>query len=68
MYNCSMLLQATVLLSYIPNVLSAELQVASKVLMYHVQCYKKLNSNVIMHSTLVLLVLKGRALNKRPGL
>ena len=68
MYNCSTLLQATVLLSYISNVLSSELQVAAKVLIYYVQCYRNLNSNVVMHSPVVLLVLKSRALHKGPEL
>ena len=68
MYNCSTLLQATVLLFYIPNVLSAALQVAAKVPTYYAQSCRKLQSDVVMHSTIVLLVLNGRALHKEPGL
>ena len=63
-----MLQQATVLLSYIPNVQSVALQVAAKVPMYYAQCYKKLCYSVVMHSTIVPLVLKGRALYKGRGL
>ena len=36
MYNCSTLLQATIILTYVPNVLSAALQVAAKVPTYYV--------------------------------
>ena len=36
--------------------------------MYYAQCYKKLHSNGLMHCTIVLLVLKGIALHKGPGL
>ena len=62
------LLQAAVLLSYIPNVLCAVLQVAAKVLAYYAQCCRKLCSSVIIHSVIVLLVLMLRALHKEPGL
>ena len=68
MYNCSTLLQATELLSYIPNVLISALQVAAKVPMYYAQCCKELQCDIVMHSTIVLLVLKGKALYKGPGL
>ena len=44
------------------------LQVAAIVLMYYAQCYKKLPYNIVMQSTIVVLVLKGRALYKGPGL
>ena len=64
MYYCSILQQATVLLSEIPDVLYAALQVAATVLTYNVQCYKKLHSNVVIYSTIVLLLQKGRALHK----
>ena len=60
MYNCSTLLKATVILYYVPNVLSSALQVAVKVPMYYVQCCKKLHSNVVMHSIIVLFVLESR--------
>ena len=56
------------LLFYIPNVLCAVLRVAAKVLIYYAQCYKKLHSDGIMHCTIVLLLLKGRALHKGPAL
>ena len=46
--------RATVLLLKVPNVLCAALQVAATVLM--------------LHSTIVLLVLRCRALHKGPGL
>ena len=51
-----------------PKVLCAALQIATIVLIYYVQCYKKLHYNVVMHNTIVLLVLKGRVLHKGPGL
>ena len=60
--------RATVLLLKVPNVLCAALQVAATVLMYYTQCYGKLRYNVVMHSTIVLLVLRCRALHKGPGL
>ena len=60
--------KATVLLLKVPNVLCAALQVAAIVLMYYMQCYGKLRYNVVMHSTIVLLVLRCRALHKGPGL
>ena len=64
--------RATVLLLKVPNVLCAALQVAAIVLMYYMQCYGKLRYNVVihvvMHSTIVLLVLRCRALHKGPGL
>ena len=68
MYNCSTLQQATELLSLVPNVLCAVLQIAATVLVYYAQCYKKLCYNVVIHSYIVLLALKGRALYKGPGL
>ena len=68
MYNCSTLLKATVLLSYIPNVLSAALQVAAKVPTYYAQCCRKLQCNIVVHSTIIILVLNGRAIYKGPGL
>ena len=67
MYFCSTLLQATVLLSYVPNILCAKLKVAAKILMYYAQCCKKLHSNIVIYSIIVLLALKGRALYKWPG-
>ena len=60
--------KATVLLLKVPNVLCTALQVAATVLMYYTQCYRKLRYNVVMHSTIVLLVLRCRALHKGPGL
>ena len=63
MYYCSILLQATILLSYAPNVLYEVLQVASKVPTYYAQCFKKLNSYVVIHSIIVPSELKVRALN-----
>ena len=60
--------EATVLLLKVPNVLYAALQVAATVLMYYTQCYGKLHYNVVMHSTIVLLVLRCRVLHKGPGL
>ena len=53
-YYYSILLQATILLSYIPNVLYTALQVAAKVLMYYMQCCKKLHSNVLVYVIIVL--------------
>ena len=41
-----------------PNVLCSALQVAAKRLTLYVQCCKKLHSNAVMHSTIVLSVLK----------
>ena len=66
MYYCNILLEETVLLSYIPNILCVALKIATKALTYCVQRYKKLHSNGVMHCTIVLLVLKGRALYKGP--
>ena len=60
--------KATVLLLKVPNILCAVLQVAATVLMYYMQCYRKLRYNVVMHSTIVLLVQRCRALYKGPGL
>ena len=57
-----------VLLLKVPNVLCAALQVAATVLMHYTQCYGKLRYNVVKHSTIVLLVLRCRALHKGPGL
>ena len=59
---------ATVLLLKVPNILCAVLQVAAIVLMYYTQCYGKLRYNVVMHSTIVVLVRRYRALHKGPGL
>ena len=66
MYYYSTLQLATVLQSIVSDVLCTVLQVAATVLMYYMQCYKKLNSNIAMHSTIE--VQKGRALYKGPGL
>ena len=44
------------------------LQVAATVLMYYAQSYRKLHYNVVMQSTILLWVLKCRALYKGPGL
>ena len=60
--------RATVQLLKVPNILCAALQVAATVLMYYTQYYRKLCYNVVMHSTIVLLVLLCRALHKGPGL
>ena len=68
MYYCIILLQVTVLLSYVANILYATLQIAAKVLIHYMHCYKKLYSNGVMHSTIVLLVIKDRALHKGHGL
>ena len=68
MYYFSILLQEILLLSYVPNILYAVLQVAAKVLIYYAQCYKKLHFNGLVYYIIILLVLKDRALHKGPGL
>ena len=65
---CTIVVQAIVLWSYAPNVLCAALKLATKVPIYYAQCCKKLQCSLVMHSTIVLLVLKCRALYKEPGL
>ena len=51
---CTIVVQATVLWSYTPNVLCSALQVAAKVPMYYTQCCKKLQCSIVMHSTIVV--------------
>ena len=48
--------KATILLLKVPNILFAALQVAATVLMYYMQCYRKLRYNVVMHNTIVLCI------------
>ena len=67
-YYCSTLLKVTRLLFYVPNVLCTALQVAIKVPMYYAQSCKKLYSDIVMQTIILLLVLKVRALHKGPGL
>ena len=45
-----------------------QLYYCSKYPTYYAQCYRKLRYNAVMHSTIVLLLLKCIALHKGPGL